>query len=288
MSDSDRLHQQLLGHLLGALDDDEQEWVESRLERDADYRRQWMEWRRRLAPLLSMRPDGEPPPGLAEQTCRFVAACAPTPTPRRAESQRRKKMSPDLALPSRGARVGWLDAAALAVIVLIAAVLVPPAIHNSRFHSRLASCQEKLRQVGLALTEYGYGHGHPISELADNERLTGAGQFAAELLDDGLASDDGRTVCPDAWLAAQGAYRSPHRVGSLLACVDKSATDICEVGPPAPTWSPGEIPGVSIRDWLGLWRNGTIDGATDPSPGRRGALGRRSQRRLAGPGFRLP
>ena len=39
-----------------------------------------------------------------------------------------------------------------------------------------------------------------------------------------------------------------------------------EVGPPAPTWSPVEIPGVSIRDWLGLWRNGTIDGATDPSP----------------------
>ena len=74
MSDSDPLHQQLLGHLLGALDDDEQEWVESRLERDEEYRRQWMEWRRRLAPLLAMRPDCEPPPGLAEQTCRFVAA----------------------------------------------------------------------------------------------------------------------------------------------------------------------------------------------------------------------
>ena len=67
MGDSDPLHQQLLGHLLGALDDDEQEWVESRLERDEEYRRQWMEWRRRLAPLLAMRPDCEPPPGLAEQ-----------------------------------------------------------------------------------------------------------------------------------------------------------------------------------------------------------------------------
>ena len=76
MGDNDPLHQQLLGHLLGALDDDEQEWVEARLERDEEYRRQWLEWRRRVAPLLALRPDSEPPSGLAEQTCRFVAACA--------------------------------------------------------------------------------------------------------------------------------------------------------------------------------------------------------------------
>jgi prepilin-type processing-associated H-X9-DG protein len=263
MSDSDPLHQQLLGYLLGALDDDEQEWVELRLERDEEYRRQWMEWRRRLGPLLSMRPDCEPPLGLAEQTCRFVAACAPRPL--RCKLSRRK-MSPDLALPARGARFGWLDAAAMAVIVLIAAVLVPPAIHNSRFHSRLTSCQEKLRQVGLALTEYGYKHGHALSELADNERLTGAGQFAAELLDHSLAPDDGREVCPDAWLAAQGAHRFLRNSSSLLALADNSPAAMPEVGPPTPTWSPQEIPGVSIRDWLGLWRNGTVDAATDPPP----------------------
>ena len=266
MSDSDRLHQQLLGHLLGALDDDEQEWVESRLERDEEYRQRWMVWRRRLTPLLSMRPDCEPPPGLAEKTCRFIAACAPMP---RRTKLRRRNMSPDAALPDRGARVCWLDAAAVAVIVFVAALLVPPAIHASRFHSRLASCQERLRQVGLALTEYGYEHGHAISELADNERLTGAGQFAAELLDNSLASDDGRAVCPEGWLAAQGACRwPPHHTGSLLTGIDTSmaSADVPDVGPTAPTWSPLEIPGVSIKDWLGLWHNGMSDGATDPSP----------------------
>ncbi|MFZ1936447.1 MAG: hypothetical protein WCB27_26525 [Thermoguttaceae bacterium] len=262
MGDNDPLHQQLLGHLLGALDDDEQEWVEARLERDEEYRRQWLEWRRRVAPLLALRPDSEPPSGLAEQTCRFVAACAPVP--RRAK-RRQGKMSPDMALPARGARFGWLDAAAMAVILLVAAILVPPAIHNARFHSRLSSCQEKLRQVGLALTEYGYKHGHAISDLADNERLTDAGQFAAELLDDSLVPDDRREVCPDAWLAAQGAWRSPH-IASLLARAETLAAEAPEIGPPAPTWSPQEIPGVSIRDWLGLWRNGTTDGVTDPPP----------------------
>ena len=211
-----------------------------------------------------MRPDFEPPPGLAEQTCRFVAACAPVP--RRAEP-RQRKMSPDLALPDRGARVGWLDVAAVAVILLIAAILVPPAIHNSRFHSRLASCQEKLRQVGLALAEYGYEHGHPISELADNERLTGAGQFAAEMLDDGLAPDDGRAVCPDAWLAAQGACRcaSSRRIVAGGRRNDRRPRSR-KLGRRCLRWSPLEIPGVSIRDWLGFWRNGTTDGATDPPP----------------------
>jgi hypothetical protein len=260
---TDPIHQQLIGHLLGALDDDEQEWVESRLEHDEEYRRQWGEWRRRLAPLLAMRPDFEPPPGLAERTCRLVAACAPAP--RQAEA-RPGKMSPDLALPGGAAHVGWLDVAAVAVILLVAAILVPPAIHNSRFHSRLASCQEKLRQVGLALAQYGYDHGNPVSELADNERLTDAGQFAAELLDDDLAADDGRAVWPDAWLAVQGAFRWPRHVGAGLAGVQSPLAEAPETGPPLPNGLPFEIAGTSNRDWPGTWRNGMIDGATAPPP----------------------
>ena len=260
---TDPIHQQLIGHLLGALDDDEQEWVESRLEHDEEYRRHWMAWRRRLAPLLAMRPDFDTPPGLAEQTCRFVGECAPVP--RRVE-QRQRTMSPDLAVSGCAARVGWLDVATVAVILLVAAILVPPAIHSSRFHSRLASCQEKLRQVGLALAQYGYDHGNPISQLADNERLTDAGQFAAELLDDGLAPDDGRAVCPDAWLAAQGALRWSHHAGSWLAGVQNPAAEASEAGPPLPRGLPFEIAGVSNRDWPGTWRNGMIDGPTDPPP----------------------
>ena len=260
---TDPMHQQLIGHLLGALDDDEQEWVESRLEHDEEYRRQWREWRRRLAPLLAMRPDGEPPPGLAERTCRFVGAYAPVP--RRAKL-RQRKLSPDVAVSGRAARVGWSDVAAVAVILLVAAILVPPAIHNSRFHSRLASCQEKLRQVGLALAQYGYDHGNPISELADNERLTGAGQFAAELLDDSLKPDDGRAVCPDAWLAAQGVVHWSHHVGYSLASFQSPVAEASEAGPPLPRGLPFEIAGMTNRDWPGTWRNGMSNGATDTPP----------------------
>jgi prepilin-type processing-associated H-X9-DG protein len=260
---TDPIHQQLIGHLLGALDDEEQEWVEARLERDEEYHRQWMEWRRRLAPLLAMRPDFDPPAGLAERTCQFVADCAPWP--RRRAAARRRRMSPDLALSHRGSRVGWVDVAAVAVILLVAAILVPPAIHNSRFHSRLASCQERLRQAGLALTQYGYDHGSPISELADNERLTDAGQFAAELLDDELPADDGRAVWPDAWLAIQG-VRWPRHVGAGLANFQCPVAETLEVGPPAPGGLPAELAGALNREWPGTWRNGMIDGLLDPPP----------------------
>jgi hypothetical protein len=175
-------------------------------------------------------------------------------------------MSPDWARPGRVSRAGWLDVAAVAVILVAAAILVPPAIHNSRFHSRLATCQEKLRQVGLGLAQYGYDHGNPISELADNERLTDTGQFAAELLGDGLSPADGRAVCPEAWLAAQGTLRWSRHGGSWPPGIVCPAAEAPEAGPPSPSGLLFEITVASIKAWPGTWRNGMIDGETDPPP----------------------
>jgi hypothetical protein len=69
------MHHQLLGYLLGALDDNEQRSVEARLEYDAEWRHQLMHWRQQVVPLAALRPDFEPPAGLAERTCRYVADC---------------------------------------------------------------------------------------------------------------------------------------------------------------------------------------------------------------------
>jgi hypothetical protein len=263
MADFDSIHQQVLGHLLGALDDDEQDWVESRLQHDEEYRRQWLEWRRRLLPLLALRPECEAPPGLAQRTCQFIEDCAPVP---RRVKRRQRNMSPDAALPNRSAHAGWLDVAAVAVILLVGALLVPPAIHNSRFHSRLASCQEKLRQVGLALAQYGYDHVSPLSEYADNERLTDAGQFAAALLDAQLSADDGRAVCPEAWLAVQGDLHRSHFAALGLSGAQSPFSEPLEFGPPLPSGAPFELAGTANRDWLGTWRNGMVDGETESTP----------------------
>ena len=76
---TDSIHQQLLGHLLGALDDEEQVWVDQRLEHDESYQRELILWRRRLSPLEAIRPDFDPPPDLAGRTCRMVVAYGSAP-----------------------------------------------------------------------------------------------------------------------------------------------------------------------------------------------------------------
>ncbi len=255
---TDPMHQQLLGHLLGALDDDEQEWLESRLEQDEEYRRQWMCWRRRLAPLLTERPEFEPPPGLAEQTCRLVAACAPMLV---FEEKPRPTMRPVPTLPGGAAGARWLDAAVVAAILLAVVALVPPAIHGSRFHCRLASCQDKLRQVGLALTQYGHDHHDALSELAADERLTGAGAFAAGMLGDEFAGEDrSAAMFPVAWLAAQGALRGTigWQNGFSRQKIDQS--------PPLPFPITTSESVSSFKDWSGAWGNETADGPENLSP----------------------
>ena len=55
-----------------------------------------LEWRQRLAPFEALRAEVEPPPGLAERTCRYVASCMPAPP----KPLRRWLMSPGPCLPS--------------------------------------------------------------------------------------------------------------------------------------------------------------------------------------------
>ena len=75
----DPMQYQILGHLLGALDDDEEQDVDSRLQSDPQWGQALVEWRQRLARLEALRSqaDVDPPPGLAGRTCRYVAGWMP-------------------------------------------------------------------------------------------------------------------------------------------------------------------------------------------------------------------
>ncbi len=198
---TDPMHHQILGHLLGALDDDEQQSVDSCLEHDPRWSRELKEWRHRLAPLEALRPDFEPPPGLAERTCRYVAACMPVP----AKWQRgRWRMSPRPMPPHRVARFRGLDVAVVVTLLVTLGAMVPPAIHSSRQEARVAACQNDLQQFGLALTDHSRRQDQPLSQWAQHGQLTRTGVFAAELLQDAYLTSTHRTVCPDAWLSVQG------------------------------------------------------------------------------------
>jgi prepilin-type processing-associated H-X9-DG protein len=238
----DPMHQQLLGHLLGALDDDEQEWLDARLKNDGEYRCHCLLWRRRLAALDAVRPEFEPPPGLAERTCRLVAACGPAMVPRRTVTTL-GKMSPEAAFTARAAAIAWRDVAALTLLGVMAVALIFPAIYSSRFQARLAACQAHLRQFGLTLADYSHQHGDPLSRLAAGGRLTGAGVSAVPLIEDEFAPDRSHALCPDAWLALQGVdYVSGTR-----------------------RVPPAFRPYGFDDDWSGTWRTGTSGAEQDPS-----------------------
>ena len=76
---SDPARDQLLGYLLGALDDAEQELVAERLENVGELRRDLAVLSRALAPLDAVRRDYSPPPDLAARTCRLVVSYPPRP-----------------------------------------------------------------------------------------------------------------------------------------------------------------------------------------------------------------
>ena len=63
-------------------------------------------------------------------------------------------MSPDPALPDRGALLHWADAVAVSLLLMTTCFLILPAVSSSQLHSRVASCQSQLRQFGQALVQY--------------------------------------------------------------------------------------------------------------------------------------
>ncbi len=244
---TDPMQHQLLGHLLGALDDEEQQSVDARLESDPNYCREFIDWRRRLAPLESLRPDFEPPADLARRTCRHVAAYVQQ-TAVSSEDAKLPRMSQRPLPPLRSSSVGWPDSIVLGLLLVAAVGLILPAIDGSRFQSRLASCQDSLRQFGTAMTQYGRQKGRDLGWLADSGRLTREGAKAVGLLEEGWLTDDRRPLCSDAWLAVQGVVRTSLHGGTRSENMS-SPLDLQRQG------------GNHLRtDWSGTWRNGTTNG----------------------------
>jgi prepilin-type processing-associated H-X9-DG protein len=246
---TDPTHQQLIGHLLGALEDDEQKCLDERLDSDAECYKALVRWRQMLTPLEAMRPDFEPPPGLAARTFQFVAANAPGESP---TDGKPRKMSAFPLPPLCATGFKPVDIAFVSLMIFLCVALIPPAICGSRFHSRLAACQAGLKGFGLALTEYGYRQNSEPSELAANGRLTSAGVFAAGMLRNGRLSADRCNACPDAWLDVQG-------VADLIA-------DANAANRPENPWKQRDIVFVSQNDrqtgsnyWSGTLRDGTLN-----------------------------
>jgi hypothetical protein len=197
MTDSDR--EQLLGSLLGVLEEDEQAALDERLETDPECCKELALMRRRLDAIAPFRVDYDPPAGLAERTCLYVAAHIPSPAPARTS----KRLSPEVAPHSWIGRMTKLDMTMATTVVVAAILLIIPAIQHSRFASRRLACQENLTNLHKALAHYSEANSGYFPKIPTQGNLATAGIYAPVLLQNNLITDVSQVVCPDSRLAAQ-------------------------------------------------------------------------------------
>jgi len=216
----DRTQAQLLGYLLGALEASEQESVENELDQNPKLMRDLTLLRESLQPLWLAEPDYDPPAGLAERTCRLIGTQpAPWANPRPADAPKPTEPVAPVAPPLEplpAAQLGggrsyasWLDVSVAAGIVVAMSLLVFPAVQNSRFNSRLFTCRDHLRQIGLALTQYSESQKGYFPSVAWGGRFAGAGVYAPLLLGNGFIDGSHWFICPDSPLAENDRFRIP-------------------------------------------------------------------------------
>jgi hypothetical protein len=118
-------------------------------------------------------------------------------------------MTAAAAPPPWISRVSWVDVAVTATIFLAASVLLIPAVSGSRFQARLAVCQDNLRDLGMALTQFSEVNHAYFPRVPTQGKLAQAGIYAPILQDSGLLLDARRVVCPSSELAEFDSFRIP-------------------------------------------------------------------------------
>jgi hypothetical protein len=157
----------------------------------------------------------EPPLGLAKRTCAKVFACSQPRGRRSSPAALPRERLPEEATvvaaagPGWWSRWSWADALVATAVGVVLCMLIFPAIHSSRFHARVAACQENLRQLGVALTQYSERHGGAFPEVPHEGPMAAAGIYAPVLLSNGYLDNQSRVVCPSSPIAADSAFRVP-------------------------------------------------------------------------------
>jgi anti-sigma factor RsiW len=220
-----RPSQQLLGYLLGALEDDERVALEEQLRTSAKLRERLAALRQQIERLRGASCESEPPPGLARRTCHFIAAYAEASSAK--EPARAAASATPVQLPS-GPSWRWGDVSVMAGIMVTAVLLIFPAIESSRFRARVTACQENLQRLGTALIRYSDHHAKYFPQVSQQGNLAAAGIYAPVLLGDGLLEASRQVVCPGSSLAGDRSFQVPS-LGQLGAATGRELEQLRSV-----------------------------------------------------------
>ena len=184
----------LVGFLVGALDASEHDELAKKLDEDQQLRQELKLVERGLEPLRWDSAQVEPPRGLASRTCEMIDQHTVTQP-----IDRTSGMSSASGRESSGRRRRWTvaDFVVAAGVCVAAACLFFPAIINSRYHHQLNVCQMKMRDIGLALTDYSMNDRRGMFPAVPAKgNLAVAGMYAPTLLENGFVKDPNVFYCP--------------------------------------------------------------------------------------------
>lgn len=160
----------LIGFVMGAVDAEEQAQIEQALDVDEELQQQLKLIRNALSPLESYR-YCEPPAGLADSTLDYVFEQVDS---HKVQSAGLNALSP-IASAERisGSNARWrmTDVLVLSVVLLCMAMLVSPALYNSRFVAGKLACQDNLQHLyrgmhNYSLTNNGMYPVTPVSKVS--------------------------------------------------------------------------------------------------------------------------
>jgi len=208
------MRDELVGYLLGALDEEQRARVETSLRADVRLREDMERMGRGLHVLTGAgdTPWVDPPDGLVERTCDFVfgqggaraaspgseaAGSAPTPS---SEQRHGVPAGMELTCEPASGRTSWsvVDAFVVAGVCLTAALLFAPALITSRITAQRQLCASRLRELGQAFEIYSDQHQGNLPIVAASGSQAFAGVYAPILRDRGLLPDSQYLLCPEA------------------------------------------------------------------------------------------
>jgi hypothetical protein len=208
------MHEDLVGYLLGALDDDATDRIERQLAAHPALRRELDRIGLALRPLGVDAVDHDPPPDLATRTMRRVLE--------------QRKPEPWVAPPAAGQ---WrlTDLAIAASILFAISMIILPAINESRQQRGLVECKNNLRAIGVAMANYTEKHNGYMPFYGTEAPLGIAGIYAPLLIESQFVTDRSVFICQSSGDSPAGI----HSLGELRAAqadIEQLTTMLRSVG----------------------------------------------------------
>lgn len=193
-------HEHLVGFLLGANDEQENQLVRGKLSQEPELHEALANLRQHLELLDDGLDKNAPPAGLAARTCQMLenpeiwaritgeAAVASdnAPTPRAVADRINERPE---SLAGGSSRFSLMDGLVAMGVCLAALAIFFPALASSRMLASRVQCEDNLRQVGLGL--------HKFADASSRQRypaiqgagpLSVAGAYAPRLVNEGFVS----------------------------------------------------------------------------------------------------